>query len=461
MVALSCVGLLSLTEFSPRARARRPPVSPTFGSSCSTGGESSGVFFYGGGRLVSETDVPVCATGQLTVTFAGDPASGCSDNGLCGYAGTETWTPADVGDVAISTFERHGRRSMAATMILGGPGSPVRSAVQRVQASGMTTACSDSSQGGNGFFSVPVRGARVTIALAQADAPLLGTRCAGPLDADLAAALPSRSVSVNTILHGNASIDLTGGGRFVAHGLAGTVRSTLVLMLGRPHRYSGARQGSPPPGVKRRRLAEVTYQVTHIGGSATASVRTSTLAAVCGPFDACGVQGTIGIVPGTASRRSSVFLAATAPLSRPKRDLLAAVGAAESGNPSGIGVQGAGEAFMRGTVTADLTQAGRCHDQVTLLQAQIQLRRRANRLQVSVSPERSQAVDPLRTRCPGPELGSHRLTSGSVPLSALRHRSFSVDLRGGSFSDGPYEVTTQSTLALTLRRAAIRTQIVP
>jgi hypothetical protein len=124
-------------------------------------------------------------------------------------------------------------------------------------------------------------------------------------------------------------------------------------------------------------------------------------------------------------------------------------------------VEGAGDASLRGEVTADLTQESACRDQVGLRQAGIQLRQLADRLEISVSPGISQAAPPLRTRCPGPELGSHQLTSASVPLSALRHPSFTVALHGGSFSDGPYWVTTRSTLTLTLRRAGVKTQIVP
>jgi hypothetical protein len=405
-------------------------------------------------------DLPLCATGRITVTFAGDPGAGCAARGLCGYAGTETWQPQDVGDVAVSTFEQRGRRYSSATMIVGGPGNPVLSAVQRSQATGTTTACSDHSQDGGGFFALPVSGARVTIGLRHAEVPLLGTRCAGPLDADVAGALPSRTLSLSQVLRGRATIDLTGSGRFAAHGLSGTVRSTIVLVLGRPHRSSGSSGSSLPPGVKRSRLTEVTYRVTHVGGSAIAAVRSSAVAAVCGPFDACGLEGVIDVAPRTTSG-GSVYLTATAPLRRPKRDLLAALGVASGGNPSGIGVDGGGDASLRGEITADLAQGSTCRDQAGLRQAGILLRQRAGRLEVSLSPASSQAGDPLRTRCPGPELGSHQLTSTSVPLSVLRHATFTVALRGGSFSDGPYRVTTRSTLTVTLRRAGVTTQIVP
>lgn len=201
--------------------------------------------------------------------------------------------------------------------------------------------------------------------------------------------------------------------------------------------------------------------MTHVGGSAIATVRSSALAAVCSPFDACGLQGVIDVAPGTSSG-GSVYLTATAPLRRPKRDLLTALGAARGGNPSGVSVQGGGDASLRGDVTVDLTQENACRDRVELRQAGIQLQQRSDRLVISVSPAASQAEDPLRTRCPGPEIGSDHLTSASVPLSVLRHHaSFAVALRGEAFSDGPYRVTTRSTLTVIMRRAKVATQIVP
>ena len=410
---------------------------------------------------MSQTDMLVCATGRLTVTFAGDAATGCIAHGLCGYAGTETWQPQNVGDLAVATFAQHGRRSTTATMVLGGPGNPVLSAVQRSVATGNTTACSDQAQDGDGFFTEPVSGARVTIGLRGADQPLLGTRCAGPLAADVAAALPSRTLSLSRLLRGDATIDLTANGRFAVHGLAGTISSTIVLVLGRPHRSSGSGGPSPSPGITRTRLAEITYRVTRLQGTAVATVRSSPLAAVCGPFDACGLAGEIDLAPGTSARGSlSVF--ANAALRRPKRDLLAALGVANGGNPSGISVQGGGDASLHhGEVIADLMQGSACRDETRLRQAAIQLREQAGRLLISLSPSGSQAGDPLRTRCPGPELGSHQLTSASVPLTALRGPTLTVALRGDSFSDGPYRVATKSTLTLALRRGRIKTQIVP
>jgi hypothetical protein len=106
----------------------------------------------------------------------------------------------------------------------------------------------------------------------------------------------------------------------------------------------------------------------------------------------------------------------------------------------------------------DLTQTQQCRDATRLSDAQVLLEARGDRVRVSLSPARSQAADPLRTRCPGPELGNHALTSAIVPRSALRRRTFTVALHGRSLRDGPYQVRTRSTLVLTLRRVRVSTQ---
>jgi hypothetical protein len=108
---------------------------------------------------------------------------------------------------------------------------------------------------------------------------------------------------------------------------------------------------------------------------------------------------------------------------------------------------------------ADLAQGGVCRDVTRVSHTQLGLDVRRGRLRVSLSPAESQAADPLRTRCPGPDLGQHVLTSATLPRSALRRRTLTVSLHGNSFTDGPYTVRTRSTVMLTLRRVRVRTQV--
>jgi hypothetical protein len=178
---------------------------------------------------------------------------------------------------------------------------------------------------------------------------------------------------------------------------------------------------------------------------------------VCGPFDACGLSGTIDVSPGTL-RGGSVYLSANAPARRPLGDLLAAVGLGPGQNRSGIAALGGGSAHLHGAIVADLTQTQQCRDATAVSEAQVLLEARGDRLQVSLSPAQSQAADPLRTRCPGPDLGDNTLTSATLPRSALRRRTLTVALHGRPFCDGPYALRTRSTLVLTLRRGRMSTQ---
>jgi hypothetical protein len=450
------VGFVALAVVLPSSRAASR--SPQASASHCAGGSQSLISLTAHAKLVSQTDVPVCVTGRVTVTFAADQATGCTAHGLCSYSGTDTWEPQGIGDLGVTTIAQDGHRSTSVTLVIGAVSTPVLSSVQRVGVGTSAAACSDHAQAEGGFFALSVHGGRVGVGLDHAQEPIFGTRCAGPLSADLAVALPHRTVGLARLRHGRLTINLSGSAPFAAGGFSGTVDSTVTLALGRPRIQP--RHVTSPPGSTPTRITTVRYRITHLGGEAITTVRASGAAAVCGPLDACGLQGTIKVTPRGRSD-GSVFLTASAPERRSKRDLLTALGLQSGGDTAGIFVDGAGET-TGGAVAADLTQGGAaCSNQVSLQQTEILLRKHADRLIVSVSPERSQAADPLRTRCPGPALGRHPLTSASLPLNILRRSRFTVRLHGDSFHDGPYNVTSRSTLIIGLQRRGVRTQILP
>jgi hypothetical protein len=112
-------------------------------------------------KVISQSDVPVCVRGKVTVTFSGDQATGCATQELCVYSGTETWGPQGAGDVGLLTVARDGHRATSATLVVGGLSTPAQSSVQRAGVTS-TTACSDRVQAeGGGFFTLPVRNGRV------------------------------------------------------------------------------------------------------------------------------------------------------------------------------------------------------------------------------------------------------------------------------------------------------------
>jgi hypothetical protein len=345
------------------------------------------------------------------------------------------------------------------TLVIGAESTPVLSSMQRAGVDTLAPACSDRAQAQGGFLAaLSLHGGRVDVGLDHAQQPIFGTHCAGPLGADLAGALPHGPVSLARLRRGRLTINLAGSAPFAAGGFSGTVDSTVSLALGPPR--TQPRHVTAPPHSTPTRIATVRYRITHLSGKATTTVRASGTAAVCGPFDACGLQGTISVTPRAASD-DSVFLGASAPERRSRRDLLTALGLQRGGDPAGVFVHGVGET-TGGAVTADLAQDGNaCSNQLALQQTEIVLRKHADRLIVSVSPERSQPADPLRTRCPGPALGRRPLTSASLPLNILRPSRFTVSLNGDSFHDGPYRVTSRSTLTIGLQRRGVTTQIVP
>jgi hypothetical protein len=78
LVALACAGIgLLLTHTPSPARAAQAPAAQTSSGSCGNGGGSESVFsFTPGTKLLFETNLQVCVTGRVTVTFAGDPPTG-------------------------------------------------------------------------------------------------------------------------------------------------------------------------------------------------------------------------------------------------------------------------------------------------------------------------------------------------------------------------------------------------
>jgi hypothetical protein len=421
---------------------------------CSTSSSSS-VGLPGGAKLLGETDVPVCATGEVEVSFTSDGTTPCA----CAYIGTDAWQPQGGGDLNILSYRRDGRRHFDTQLLLGG-GVSVRDAVQRTQASGQVSACSDTNNddsGFGGFISPSVRAGRLVVSLAQIGASQIETRCAGPLPVDVGSTLPTASISLSRIIHGGGLIDLRGSHSFAAHGFSGVVRSTLVLRLGRA-RASHPSQPVPVPSgpgrAKQIRSIVVTYRVERLRGSAVADVRALADPGECGPFDACGLSGAITMAPG-AARGGTVALFASASATRPQRDLLAAVGLGAHGNPAGIGVEGGGGTGLAGTVAADLSQDGECRDETRVSGALVQVQSHAGHVLISLSPQSTQSTDPLRTRCPGPDLGEHALVVSTLTHSALHGRVVTVALHGNSFSDGPYRIQTRSTMVLTLRRVRV------
>jgi len=420
------------------------------------GGSGLLLFGFGGGKVLSETNIPTQASGELVVSFHGDATAGCATYGLCAYAGTILVRPSG-GQLGIVTYRRGSRIAHAAFLGLG-PGAMGYTTSARVQRSTPGSPAGTCADAASGIFSsVPIgqshRGSFTIRALAPGGS-LLQTRCAGPLDGDLAAASPAVAISLARALRGRTTLDLTGTRTFAAHGFAGTITSTLVLKLGKP---STASSSSPtfPPGIKTQRIRTITEQLSFVrmSGGLSLSVRGSDDPIACRLLDTCGLGGTLSLPAGSPELSAQVLV--QGPASRPYSDFLTALGVSTAGHAHGITV--AVVVNWLGHVRAAMTQASAtCTDVAQTGGGSVAIGSLSG-----VSGGYGAFAGSWRSRCPGPELqpASGGL-KGSLAPGALTHGRFTVTVRPrGSFADDGYVITPRGRISLVLRRGRISSQV--
>lgn len=410
--------------------------------------------FFGGAGIQSETSLPVTGSGALVVTFHGDQSAGCAARGLCGYSGSVTIRPGMGGDISVLKLRTHRRVSYELYVTVGGPfsGGFTLSQVERMEGGHEAGRCVDVQQE-NGLGSGSSSNGVVTLGLLEAGGGSLLTRCAGPLDSDVAPATPTVALRIARLLRGRLRMSLTGSQPFAAGGFSGTVRSTIVLRIGKPSVQSSPSGGAGgfPPGVKTTRVRLVT-EVLHVvraAGQLNAAFRGTGDPTECQLIDVCGLSGTF--TAALNPRRASAELFASGPAARPYRDFLTALGLSRRGRSSGIHVDGYIN-WDGGSFGAAVRQSGLCSDTGPLGGGDVSLGTTQGRLLGSYSPNSL-----LRTRCPGPfQNPVQTLASGTSPRSDIGRNMFSLELDGTHrFGDDTYSGVSRSHLSFVLRRGRL------
>lgn len=419
---------------------------------------ASGGGFFPTAPPISDVQIPASVTGELGVSFHSDPAGGCAALASCGFQGTIAWNPVTGGTLEVTRYKQGARTRVFAALSLGqgntGPvGSLTAAAVQREVGGRSAGGCAD-EQARLGTTVGQDQAGETTLALADVLSP---TRCAGPLAQDLADVLPSVRISTSALARGSARLDFSAERAFAAHGLAGTVTSTVVVTLGRPGRVPGL-AGVFPPGLRPTRMRLVTerLKLSRIDGGLTAAVTGSANTDVCVLLDSCGVAGTITINPGSPTPGTGE-LVAIGPAARPYVDFLTALGLSRRGRSAGIVVTGSAQWGGGGTVASALSGPFACTDSAAAGGGAATLTLTGNSLAAEYVP----AGASLRTRCPGPMLSpSSPLAAGRAARSALRRSSFSVVMHGiGPLSDEGYGVTVSGRLSLRLHRGPVSQRV--
>jgi hypothetical protein len=321
--------------------------------------------------------------------------------GRCGLDGVVVWRPGEQGSAFVAdVVDARGRRRLEVAMSLveGRIGADIGTSAQvrRATADG-TRVCAD-HQPGLSALSASSAGRSVSLGLGDAD-DLLATRCAGPLSADVAAVLPRIRLTRAELRRGRRTLDLRGERPFAAGGLAGTVRSTLRVALGRPARDREgdvvvAREGAT-------RSLEITYRVAAVGGGVLRELAGDPDPLACAAFDTCGLTGTLALTPGAAGG-SLRFTATTRTSGRTSAADLRAALAGRGRVPAGTQVfaSGALDAAVTATAAVRPGDAGAdCTDRRTgrWIPSVSGGRRGTGTFALSLSP-----LGALRSRCPEP-----------------------------------------------------------
>jgi hypothetical protein len=408
--------------------------------------------------VVTQIDIPMSVTGQVVVSFHGDPGSGCRAIGVCGYSGTVTWSPGGSGHLLVAKILLHKKISYLGFNGFGdAPTAEIASArVQRTVAGRLDGRCAD-AEPQPGPSDIIERRGRFTFDLFERGGTVLDTRCAGPVDDDFVATGPRATLPVMRVIGGGSEIDLRGQRSFAAHGLAGTMTSTVVLRLGKPRQSSGG-GNSLPPGVPTTRVRTVTERLSlvQVRGGMTESFAGSSDTDVCTLLDSCGASGAITLRPIPHAPVASLY--AIGPAKLPYRDFLVALGLRRGALAKGIDLYGAVDWTDKGAAREQFSQSGLCADAAPLHEGSASIEVRGSSLIASYAP--GGAVD---TRCPGPTTpGQYQpLLSGEVPRSRLSGRTFTLTMsRGTAITDDGYSGRTEGDLSVTLRRGRLSQQVI-
>lgn len=439
------------------------------------GGGSIFIFTSHGALRGHSVTSRVEVTGSITVDFHGDASTGCAAAHLCDVAGRVRWNPSGPGEIVAIGFRDGGRRVEEGFMTLGLDYEPERldtsARVRRGGAPG--SLCADgASQSLVESATDTRRGSSIELRLLSlpsanfAPSEVLRTDCAGPTTSDVAALLPSRRIGERELARGHTRLDFSVDAPFAAHGLAGTLHSTVVVKVGagtrEPLNNSSDSSGLPPGTHRvRERMLTAEYRVERVSGSVVASVRGSDHPDACGPLDACGIAGSVTVNPTASAGLATIRAIGSA--RRSAGELRRALGLSRGPRPRGV--QRFGDVFWerdRGRVASDLTRDGApaCSDSVPIVGGgSINLAFSGRRLRAEYGPE---GTDPMRTRCPGPgglEAPSDFAT-GSFPIGILRHRRITLHLtRGGRYSSGGYSGRTSPDVTVVLRRTRVRSSV--
>jgi hypothetical protein len=419
-------------------------------------------------RMIRSVSIPVEMRGSLAVDFHADTAAGCPLP--CALEGRLLWAPAAAAELSVYEVSEHGRREMYGTLFTFG----ARTTVTVTRTLPGLRSCSDLRA--ERFLSLDFSahaGDHIDVGIAdgpdaEPDGEVLSTRCFGPREIDVAPVLPVRRLDRAALRRGQTTIDLSAEGSFTGRGVAGSVRSSIALVLGRPEVDSsrdevrlgeGSHRGRP-----RYRTTIATYRIERVAGRLVAGFRGSGEPALCSSLDSCGASGTVSASPAASS--GDALFRASGPVRRSRRQLEAALGLIRGRRAGRIDASGYALWNDRGRVAESFVNGDgqACTDDGPLGSGSLSFEITGRRAVASYVAGGFFTGDPFRTRCPGPTFNDVTAGGepviGSVPLSAFRKRRVRMSLaRADSFETDAYTGQFEPALELVMRRVGVETRV--
>jgi len=404
-----------------------------------------------------EGDLEGRATGEITVTWHGDPARGCAAAGVCGLSGSIVLHP-DLVDI-FGAFRPDGRFYPGeATLYATAP------AVVRTRRADSSSVCLDLVDAQGAALSPTEQpGGRYTFDVSTAHSftdGLTTGRCAGPKDKQLETVFPSGILQAPLKGHRSRLFDLTGRKSFAAGPFSGEMVSTVATRVW-PYLYGDESDDSSSDGSSRTRTLRLLgiafdYRVESMSGSLLTAFNGSARP-FCVPFDSCDMSGTSSY--STSITHGDLGVAGLRVLRRgEKATRRSAMRELRTGRLgiSGDSVlpEGALAKIASNVRYADGTSCADSGETSQLAGLTVAHARRA--VHFVLGAEDYERGTLLRSNCQGPVdedvIGSTTtFASGSVPVSALGAKSLDVKLAAaGRFSTGAFTGARSGEIALHL-----------
>lgn len=402
-------------------------------------------------------------SGDITVSWHGDPTRGCAPAGVCDVSGSLTYRPASA-DVYGQVY--NGRFHPEELYLTADDPSSIR--VHRQTPAGAEGICLDRQ---DNDFNLELRRQskdRYRLGLDRqglASDGFSSGRCTGPVAQELASVFPSGTIDALALLHHSAVLDMRQREPFVAGPFVGELVSTVRSRLGRASTSSETVSG-PFDSGRPHKTRELALSLVYDVAQASGSLGTTFIGSgepFCVPFDSCGVRGSTSYSLALPQGGTTLQVFASRILRGHERPTLRS--ALQDLRAGRLELQADFDEpdLALGHVTSSLTRldGSTCAASGSQPTVEMKMQRGRAGAHFVLGPPDSRAVDTLRTDCPGPSesdvISESPVASGDVPLSKLAGETARIRLRtSSSFSSAAYQGTRSGEIDLQLARTSIR-----